>query len=492
MPLAGCFNFVTVLYPLLVADMVIRLEPFITPDMYSELTTKFPDFVSKLRRMSETHQELLDEVELGEPDTILAGPRSGNALGWIRDFQHGSRRTDASCPLSPSSLSPGSFGVRANQGTPLYALRLLAEKRPADFAQLVFETFPHWIDTHPAHEFLELGFNLWDIPSRSELARVTSHLDVDFVWQIVDQWHYKPQHCDDPSSPYDPLHKGTRCREKIRFSAAAVSIRFLGRLTLDQRLQIRNVTLHEDFAAAGDPPSHAQGLAPFFGENSRLRVERRVSAVRCISEPKRLSCDAPDMVAWWLQEPRHPKHADYLTYRNSMPSSHFPRCLAQWLLDALDVPEAGIPAESFTFVLEGGPYIDFCTDLFQQTVHRDIAWHKAYQASIQRGLLVRWPLLQTGLVVEGFAEAVEHLNNPTSFLRSDFNTGHPWDWEDLVEKETGVAFLWVRSFSMHKTLSIDFPPALDYASILADNYDIQTDSEYSQPHCSREGFEEAG
>lgn len=175
-----------------------------------------------------------------------------------------------------------------------------------------------------------------------------------------------------------------------------------------------------------------------------------------------------------------------------MRSSHFPSRLAQWLLDALDVPEAGIPAESFTFVLEGGPYVDFCTDLFQQTVHRDVAWHKAYQASIQRGLLVHWPLLQTGLVAEGFAEAIEHLNDPTSFLRSDFNTGHPWDWEDLVEKETGVAFLWVRSFSMHHTLRIDFPPALDYASILADNYDIQTESEYSQPHCSREGFEEAG
>ncbi|KAH7020481.1 hypothetical protein EDB80DRAFT_703059 [Ilyonectria destructans] len=487
MPLAGCLNFVTILYPLLVADMVIRLEPFITPDMYSELTTKFPDFVSELRRMSEIHQQRMDEVELGEPDTILANPGEGEALGWIRDFRNGSLRTDASCPLSP-----GFFGVRANQGTPFYALRLLAEKRPAEFAQLVFETFPHWIDTHPAHEFLELGFNLWDIPSRSELARVTSCLDVDFVWQIVDQWHYKPQHCYDPSSPYDPLHKGTRCRKKIRFSAAAVSIRFLGRLTLDQRLQIRNVTLHEDFAAAGDPPSHAQGLAPFFRENSRLRVKRRVSAVRCISEPERLSCDAPDMVAWWLQEPRHPKHADYLTYRNSMRSSHFPSRLAQWLLDALDVPEAGIPAESFTFVLEGGPYVDFCTDLFQQTVHRDVAWHKAYQASIQRGLLVHWPLLQTGLVAEGFAEAIEHLNDPTSFLRSDFNTGHPWDWEDLVEKETGVAFLWVRSFSMHHTLRIDFPPALDYASILADNYDIQTESEYSQPHCSREGFEEAG
>ncbi|KAH8672226.1 hypothetical protein BGZ61DRAFT_555897 [Ilyonectria robusta] len=342
-PLAGCFNFVTVLYPLLVADM-------------------FPDFASELR-----------------------------------------------------------------------------QKRPADFAQLIFETFPHWIGTHPAHEFLELGFNLWDIPSRSELARVTSRLDVDFVWQMVDQWHYKPPHCHDPSNPYDPLHKGARCREKTRFSAAAVSIRFLGRLNLQQRLQIRNVTLHEDFVAAGDPPSHAQGLAPFFIENSRLRVERRVSAMRCISEEDRLMCRPPYKLAWWLQEPGHPEHADYLTFRNSMPSPRFPRCLAQWLLKALDVPEAGIPAEAFTFVLEGGPYIDFCTNLFQQTVHRDIAWHKAYQASIQRGLFVRWPLLQTGLVVEGFAEAVEHLNNPTSFLRSDFNTGHPWDWENLVEEKTGVS-----------------------------------------------------
>ncbi|KAH6962389.1 hypothetical protein BKA56DRAFT_597639 [Ilyonectria sp. MPI-CAGE-AT-0026] len=491
-PLAGCLNFVTVLYPLLVADMVIRLEPFITPDMYSELTTKFPDFVPELRRRSETHQELLGEVEPREPDNILASPRLGDALSWIRDFQHGTPRPDANYPFTRSSLSPVFFGVRANQGTPFYALRLLAEKRPDEFAQLVFGTFPHWVDTHPAHEFLELGFNLWDIPSRSELSLVTSRLDVDFIWQMVDQWHYKPPRSYDSSSPYDPLHRGTRCREKVRFSAAAVSIRFLGGLTVDQRLQIRNVTLHEDFAAAGEPPFHAQGLAPFFRENSRLRVERRVSAMRCISEPGRLGYDTPGEVAWWLQEPRHPKHANYLTFRNSMPSSHFPICLAQWLLSALAVPEAGIPAESFTFVLEGGPYLDFCTDLFQQTVHRDVAWQKAYQASLQRGLLARWPRAAE-LVVEGFVEAIEHLINSTSFLRSDFNTGHPWDWENLVEEKTGFSqFTWVRSFYMHIFLPIDFPPAMDYTSILADNYEIQTESEYSQPHCSREGSEEAG
>lgn len=45
---------------------------------------------------------------------------------------------------------------------------------------------------------------------------------------------------------------------------------------------------------------------------------------------------------------------------------------------------------------------------------------------------------------------------------------------------------------MQIALRIDFPPALDYASILADNYDIQMESEYSQPHCSGEGFEEVG
>ncbi|KAH7165215.1 hypothetical protein EDB81DRAFT_678899 [Dactylonectria macrodidyma] len=482
MPLAGCFDYVTIFYPLLAADMLVRLEPFITPKMYSQLGLEYPAFTSRLQELSRIHQEDLDRVEPGGPDTVLRGERSGKASDWTDQFRGdpdqylGIRHQDTHCDLAASTRRC----VRATQETTFYFLRLLAESQPIEFSKLVYETLPHWVDTHPAHEFLDLGFNLWDIPSRSELEHVSSRLNVDDAWQIVDPWYYRPQHSY-KSGTYDPLHKGTRCREKIRFSAAAAAIRFLTkRLLVDQRRQIRNVILHEDFLAAGNPSSHAQGLAPFFRENPQLRVERRVSVIRCISEGRRLERDIPSHVVWFLQEPSHPHLRGYREYRESMLSAGFSEVIAQWLLDALAVPDAGIPAESFTFVLEGGPDPDFSTNLFQQIIHRDIAWHKAYRASIERGLLVRWPLLLGDtLVSDGFPEAMDHLMNRTSLLHSDFNLGHQWNWEDMIEKESGVTtWKWYSEFHYRDPLRTTFPPALDYASILADNYDIQTEDEY--------------
>ncbi|KAH7145440.1 hypothetical protein B0J13DRAFT_553517 [Dactylonectria estremocensis] len=470
-PRAGCFNFITLFYPLLAGDMVRRLEPFITPDMYSQLALKFPTFVRRLQHLSEGGQEDLEMIEHGKPHVTLRIPSGGAASSFLSDF-HGFlhrgtniRHADAYCRLSTSFRS-----VRGTQGTTFYVLRLLAEKQPVEFAKLVYETLPHWVDTHPAHEFLDLGFNLWDIPSRPELAHVASRLGVDEVWNMVDPWCYRPlwSYKSWTSSSEDillkdaePPHKGARCRQKIRFSAVAVAIRFLGQLPVDQRRQIRNVTLHEDFEAVGDQPSHAQGLAPLFKENPQLWVERRVSVIRCISEGIRLQSDTAEDVAWFVDEPSHPKLTSYVEDRKSMRSISFSEALSDWLLDALAVPDAGIPAESFRFVLEGGPDVDFCTDLFQQVVQRDIAWHKAYQASIQRGLLVYWPRLQKGLVSEGFAEAMDHLRNQTSFLRSDFHTGHPWNWEDLVEKKPGTLQMkWVGDYPFRQPWYTEFPPAL--------------------------------
>jgi hypothetical protein len=354
-----------------------------------------------------------------------------------------------------------------------YCLRLLAEKDPAEFARLVYGALPGWVGTYPAHELLDLRFEPWAIPSQSEVAKATSRFKADDAWKLLEPWYYSPSRAYNPPGVYNQLHtpRGVHCREKIRFSAAATAIRFLQRLPTNQRLQIRNLVLYEDHPSVGTPSTHVQGLAPFFKENPRLQVVRRVSVLGCIEG--RLG--DPQHAARFLQAEKDGRTED----RRSVDLMSFPSRLAEWLVDALAVTSVGIPAESFTFILEAGPHADFCTDVFQQAIHRDIAWYRAYNACINRGLVVRnRGQKRYVLVDEGLEEAIGHLLNQTSFLRSDFNPGHPWNFENLVEETKHLDNLqWQTKWAYREPRKLELPPTLDIARLYSDNFEIQTEDD---------------
>ncbi|KAF4460148.1 hypothetical protein FALBO_13083 [Fusarium albosuccineum] len=484
---AGCFNYVRIFYRLLQEDLVLRLAPFMTPDMYSELGQRHPAFVSPLRNESaryETH------VRRFVPErNIRVGKGRGYSSGWHQshlgtvvsnDYYNGFGHLHCLGHLWGRWYGP----MWETEQATSYCLRLLAEKEPAEFSRLVYEALPQWVDTHPAHEFLDLMFPPWAIPSQAEMANVASRLEANNACEAVESWYYRP------SSSYSPTRSletswtatGTRCREKIRFSATAVAIRFLDRLPTGQRLKIRRVTLHENLPAVCSPSVHAEGLAPFFRENQRLQVERRVSVMRCIAEEDRLvnreiekKFGRPQDVAWFLQQPNEPEFEN----RNLMTTDSFSKVLVEWLLDALAVPGANIPAESFTFVLEGEPWVDFCSDLFQQVVHRDVAWQKAFDATIDRGYLRRGKGQIWDLTHNRLEEAMKHLSKQASPLSSDFNTGHPWDFELIVEQNQllNKRLSWISAYQ-NLPRFMEFPPELDYATVLADHYEIQTEDEY--------------
>ncbi|KAM5347428.1 hypothetical protein ACJ41O_010433 [Fusarium nematophilum] len=501
--LAGCFNYVSAFSRLLEADLVVRLARFMTPDMYSKLALKFPAFVSQIQKASRKHEERLGPADFmphsefssdDEPTSdneseasssipewnIRIGHRAGHAFSWSgqmldtrwpNDFYDGFGSIVSGYRRHPLRRE-WVGGFWAIQRAMSYCLRLLAEKEPAEFTRLVYEALPEWAGTYAAHEFLDLTFEPWAIPSRSEVAAATSRLEADNAWKLLERWYYTPLRAYnefDRSSGSQKL-TGTRCREKIRFSAAAAAIRFLKRRPVDQRLQIRNLTLHEDLPSVGCPSAHVQGLAPFFRENPRLRVKRHVSLLNCIEA----RFGEPQNVAWFLHHPT--THSGW----NSIDTIRFPYRLAEWLLDALAVTDVGIPADAFTFILEGGPHADFCTDLFQQAVHRDIAWYKAYKACVDRDLVYFPPHFRYSLTDEGLEEAMEKLMDPTSFLRCDFNPGLPWDFEKLVEETKTLDHVeWERKLVHREPRKLDFPPTLPYADTLADNYEIQEEDEYA-------------
>ncbi|KAJ4253396.1 hypothetical protein NW762_010553 [Fusarium torreyae] len=510
--LAGCFNLVSTFYHLLASDLVVRLAQFMTPDMYTQLGQEFPAFVPQLKEAVRSHEaqvaqdwaaNFADDSDDESDGASTISPNPPEMVKWQSGQSWRFEVDNVADSMRFAHRYYGGFGridrsgVRGHvlrdrwdgccwdiSGAISFSLQLLAEKEPTEFATLVYERLPHWDGTIPAHQFLDMGFEHWAIPSQSEISVLVNRFKLNDAWKILDLWHHTPSRdCytgshSDEDAHYNSLPKplGIRCREKIRFSAAAAAIRFLGRLPTDQRVQIRNLVLHEDLPSVNAASAHAQGLAPFFKENRLLRVERRVSILGCILGP----AGSPSNAAATLQEQQRGDR--------KMLNDLFLGRLAHWLFDALAVTHVGIPANSFTFVLEAGPYRDYCTDVFQQLVHRDIAWYRAYNACLDRGFLEvppgeRTDMLNTYMIQQGFEEAIELLVDQTSILRSDFNPGFAWNFEPLVDETKELdALQWAQKWAYREpALYTDLPSSFKQEAVLADNFEIQTEDDYLQP-----------
>lgn len=308
-----------------------------------------------------------------------------------------------------------------------------------------------------------------------------SLLAIGDVWHLPSMWHdARSYYHNDDGDTADPRTRGlvargssdVRCREKIRFSAVANAIRFLEtRLSPMQRLDIRKLVLHEDLPSVNEPSAHAEGLAPFFRENSRLRVERRVDMMGCMFP----ALAAPSHVAARFQSPDDcPGEAELC------PTSLRVR-ISRWLLGALATTLVGIPAEAFTLILEAGPYKDYFADQFQQRVHKDVAWYWANK-KLEEGNDIApayHRAIRDVLLKEEELEAIENLVNGTSpILRCDFNTGIALDPDIIVNATRHLAgtFDWVLAWGAGVPQRIEQPKhQADYNTRLADNFEIRMD-----------------
>ncbi|KAK1762128.1 hypothetical protein QBC33DRAFT_462101, partial [Phialemonium atrogriseum] len=199
---------------------------------------------------------------------------------------------------------------------------------------------------------------------------------------------------------------------KYRFSAAAAAIEFLRSLQKNRRVQIRKILLQEDHQAVSNPACHAQGLIPFCQENPLLRVERRVNLwrnvflghvwhSRQVHDPEDIS---PADIAWDV-------------------TAH----VAEWIVEALTLISAGMPAGSFTMVLDGEPAPGRCSEIFQTILQRDVAWQSALDECYARELLPTPSSYQrrsnTCYTFEDFPQAVRDIVNNTSLVRCNFDPG---------------------------------------------------------------------
>ncbi|KAF5681256.1 hypothetical protein FHETE_45 [Fusarium heterosporum] len=483
--LAGCFNLAATYYNVLQQDLVLHLAHLITPEMHTQLEKEFPTFRSKLEMERDHHfrtwhtgehlPTISDNVTYSEyvrphrcefvqqfyEDTIS----DSDIVLWdyqYSGFQNVDRlRLDFTYeyePEEPRSRSLDRYDdsyQRWNLGCgEVYrclspCLRLVADKNPTEFANRVYACLPHWVDKYPAEEFFNLEFEYWAIPSRSQVANVLTLLGVpEVVWKLPDRWHYDinfsyevrrnfptSQHMEEVDHPSS--HFSFRCREKPRFSAAAVAIRFLATLPHHQRVHIHNIILDENYPAVNNASLHAFGLVPFLKENPLLRVQRHVNVVHCfIAYFDNCTDDVVDILT------DEANMSQVQTERQWFVSE-----LSWWLLDALAVANTGISAEAFILLLDSGPHADICTEAFNTWVHHSIARHKAWSECMSSNLVTppesydmsntRRLMTYTRLftVNEAFQSAIQHMMSQTSTtLQCNFDSGQPQDHHTLLNE----------------------------------------------------------
>lgn len=212
---AGRFHYQLDLQLSLQSNLLVRMAHHLTPDMCSLITIKFPGFMAMLTRTEEPVPRVTrhkEESYFGLRTYRCLDSYSTGQSRW--EWYH-----ENTCLVSQAVT---------------YALRLLAQSHGPELTQLINKELPRREATQDILEFLDKCYDPWAIPSYSELAAMGFELSDDDVWDSMDGWYKKP---------YDD---GPRYRERFRFSAAAVAIRFLNSLSIPKRLQLRKVVLHED------------------------------------------------------------------------------------------------------------------------------------------------------------------------------------------------------------------------------------------------------
>ncbi|KAI1045600.1 hypothetical protein LB505_014137 [Fusarium chuoi] len=505
--LAGCFTLAATIHYVLEQDFVFHLAKFITPEMFAELELIRPGFQELLEFELLEHETWIDENENREylfPTDRLRPAVCSMVRQFMKDVDlleingischraFGLLHEEADANLS-NRLS-GRRRPEWTQGelreATSYCLKLISKAQPDEFAKYVYKSLPHWIRSHPAEDFINLRFNLWDIPSQEQVAHMLDLFEVRaFVRELPATWHYAPE------SFYDQVVKGvpqdqrspefekpdnllehftSRCREKLRFSATAAAIRFLQRLPISRRKQMRRIVLHEDLPSVNMPSRHTQGFIPFLKENPLLRVERRASVFGCVASRR------PHNINAHMER----EEEDDIRSPPRLPDRHFEAGIFYWLLDASAVVDSGVNSNSFTFVLEAGQHSDCCSEIFQKFIQADISKSKAWKICLDTGLLASLRIRTQDSNVARykkdprFEKLVGQLGTQTSSLQCDFNPGVPLDVDALVEDakvQYGEEIKWV---SRYLNDWIPLPSGIYHETMVAPNFEFQTRQEY--------------
>ncbi|KAM0213156.1 hypothetical protein ACHAQD_009431 [Fusarium lateritium] len=371
-------------------SLVIYLGRFLTSEITSQIEARFPWFLPVL------------EHAVGEFGANIS-------LLDLRDSRYWGIGMSLGCgPISSHSDRPSDSSLcRAVN----FTLRLPAQNPGPELSKAIHDRLRKLAVRGGLSTLLDQYYEPWDIPEMSDLEDCGYKYYDDQIWNSLHDWHIGKK------AQYE-------YRIKYRFSATAVAIRFLKHLSPTKRLAIRNVVIREDGVAVGKPSCHALGIIPFCKENARLKVDLQVSMLNNIFQRTYLGKHlGPRCFESYAADDLGEQ-----AFEDAMKGTFGE--VKRWLNEALCLVDAGMPAGSFKFTLDGENAIDLCSDIFQRNVLEKLAMQQAFERVYPR----RPGKLRPDMFGSCKTPTVglEHLLNQTSFLRSNFHPGIMRNIDKLV------------------------------------------------------------
>lgn len=369
-PWAGRFSYLCNYHSHLLTDLLFHLRADITPQMRSEVNRRFSNVMPKLRE--ELDMEYW-RYSVGNWQQAPPGMLPGFAFNYKR-YRWNINRFEG-IDRNPHIFLCATWAKdphTCRQATE-HTLRLVAEAQPQKFTALIKKALPNWPCLNSPAEFLDISLDPWDIPSRAKLDVLGHLFQDDNQWAGLLDWP-KRGPVPDPEN-YAPDSGCIGYQEKCRFSATAVAIWFIGRLSLRQRLSLKRVTLLEDKLSVNRPATHGMGLIPLCQENHNLRIQHRLVLSQALLTFRPNSWGESNFDNL-LNTQRHLWGPDRQRWVS-------PACLTgqilSWIAEASRLPSLGMPADSYTLVLDGGPHGAYFSDLTQNVFLVFCAMALAYE-----------------------------------------------------------------------------------------------------------------
>ncbi|KAF5574089.1 hypothetical protein FPCIR_13755 [Fusarium pseudocircinatum] len=430
---AGRHQFLSQFLSILKADLVCLLQgPTMPPELEEALAERFPHLMPNFKnRLEDTYRRRFQR------DPTVP---NGYVFRYWKESRHTSEIIKDFCDAQVRGWGRNASMAREAIA---FSLRFLGQRQYFELAGLLNEAFPGWIND--PQDLMDLTLDPWDIPSKTVLTRIGSLLRDDAVWGRIEDWHYGVQ-------------------AKYRFSATAVAIRFFRQLSLEQMRHLRGITLIEDEYTVCSPSTHANGLIEFCKGNPRLRIQRHLKLCRRIPT---ILHPCWDMIGYSsVTGPR--------SERNNQDGEDIVPVLAidginTWLEEAISLPDAGMPRNSYTLCFDGDPDKSFFSDIFQNILLRQHALILASQQLLrmrphQFDVSVSLPYhrWQSGHL----SKAVKYLGDHHSdridsfpLICSNFHPGQPFDVGNFIQERlewTSREWLndeWRRSFHLKQCVS---------------------------------------
>ncbi|KAI8219685.1 hypothetical protein K4K54_009328 [Colletotrichum sp. SAR 10_86] len=381
-----------------------------------------------------THNMVVNRLETRRKEILYA---TSYAMPETQHFALLQKYPQFAVLLDALRKQPGADTIQFHLGN------IEACEAPSVFATLCKEALRHVQGSRHGHEALDhhcdgvssvLGMiespmEHWDIPMDGDLDAMAS------FWDEGEDIH-----------GLKAALTG-RDRVKYRFSAAAMAILFIKSCNERLQMQLRKIVLDEDRTAVACPERHALGLIQFCRQNPLLKIERRVQLWSNALQDEGYSHSMTKYVLrdeWRIQ------------------SAQITQSIWKWIQEALALAPAGMPDNSFSLILDGQPLPNLATQMFQAVVQRDIAWQRAWEESLDRGVASLpsvqdfgpWYHLYPGHRFKHLSRAMEDMAQQKSVIQCNFDVGKAWDVENIIqEHKDWTAQQWAEGWP------VDYDPA---------------------------------